>query len=151
MHRHGSYDRYKSPSGTEREDVQRFLCVPCGKTVSVLNDNRLPYRSIHVDQLETWMDWLFCGGPEPPVKEIERDCLKRATRCFVRNSPSLREALGQMVKDIGAEAKSLWRNLHRLGDLREILRILQEKIKFSKNGRGLSLLGSYVCLAAWSG
>lgn len=123
--------------------------------MSVLDDNRLPYRSIHVDQLEAWINWLFSGGPEPPAKEIERDCLKRATQCFVRNSPSLREALGQIVKDIGAEAKSLWRSLRRLGDLRKILRILQEKIKFPKHGlgksRGLSLLGSYLCLAAWSG
>jgi len=98
VHRHGSYDRYKEPKGKEKEDVPRFLCVPCGQTVSVLDDQRLPYRSIRVDRLERWLNWQFSGGPEPPaMEEVERGCMERALACFVRNNPSLVKALGQIV------------------------------------------------------
>ena len=156
VHRHGSYDRYKGPEGTEQEAVDRFLCVPCGRTVSVLDDQRLPYRSIQVDRLERWLNWQFSGGPEPPaMKEVERGCAERALACFVRHSPSLIKALGQIVKHVHADAGSLWRVLRRWGDLRTILRQLQEKIKLpfqrGEKRRGLSLIGTHVCLAAWSG
>ena len=156
VHRHGSYDRYKGPESAEQEAVDRFLCVPCGQTVSVMDDQRLPYRSIRVDRLECWLNRQFNGGPEPPaMREVERGCMERALACFVRNSPSLVKALGQIVKHVRADAGSLWRVLGRLGDLGTILRQLQEKIKLPFLGgekrRGLSLLGTYVCLAAWSG
>ena len=153
VHRHGSYPRHKEPTGTEKEAVERFLCVPCRRTMSVLDDDRLPYRTVRVQQLERWMDWRFNGEPQPPaVEEVERGCLQRAVACFVRNSPSLIEALGQIVKHVRADAGSLWRALHRLGDLRKTLRELQTKIKLPASGqkrRGFSLLGAYVCLAPW--
>jgi len=156
VHRHGSYDRYKEPESKEKEEVPRFLCVPCGHTVSVLDDELLPYRSIRVDRLECWLNWRFGGGPEPlATREVERGCADRALACFVRNSPSLIKALGQIVNHVRADAGSLWRVLRRLGDLGTILRQLQEKIKLPfqrpEKRRGLSLLGTYVCLAAWSG
>jgi len=156
VHRHGSYDRYKELESKEKEEVPRFLCVPCGQTVSVLDDELLPYRSIRVDRLEGWLNWQFSGGPEPPaIREVERGCLERALACFVRNNPSLVQALGQIVKHVRADAGSLWRVLSRLGNLGTILRQLQEKIKLpfrrGEKRRGLSLLGTYECLAAWSG
>lgn len=81
--------------------------------------------------------------------------MERALACFIRHSPSLCEALGQIVRHVRADAGKLWRSLHRLGDLRTILRQLQEKIKLpfrrGETRRGLSLLGAYECLAAWSG
>ena len=100
------------------------------------------------------MDWRFNGAPQPPaVEEVERGCLQRAVECFVRNSPSLIEALGQIVKHVRADARSLWRALRRLGDLGKTLREWQEKIKLptalGQKRRGLSLLGAYVCLAPW--
>ena len=155
VHRHGSYARHKAPTGTEKEAVERFLCVPCRRTMSVLDDDRLPYRTVCMKQLERWLDWQFSGGPEPPaMKEVERGCLQRAVACFVRNSPSLIEALGQIVKHVRADAGSLWRALRRLGDLGKTLREWQAKIKLptasGQKRRGLSLLGAYVCLAPWS-
>lgn len=153
VHRHGSYPRHKEPTGEEKEDVERFLCVPCGRTMSVLDDERLPYRTVLLTRLERWMDWQFNGEPLPTaVGERERGCLQRAVTCFVRNSPSLIEALGQIVKHVRADAGSLWRTLRRLGDLRKTLRELQTKIKRPASGqkpRGFSLLGAYVCLAPW--
>jgi len=49
MHRHGSYQRYQKPKGREKFPMQRYLCLPCGHTVSVLPANRLPYRPLEVD------------------------------------------------------------------------------------------------------
>jgi len=153
VHRHGSYPRHKEPTGEEKETVDRFLCVPCGRTMSVLDDERLPYRTVLLTRLERWMDWRFNGAPQlPAVGERERGCLQRAVACFVRNSPSLVEALGQIVRHVRADAGALWRTLRRLGDLRRTLRELQTKIKFPASGqrrRGFSLLGAYVCLAPW--
>ena len=154
VHRHGSYPRHKEPTGTETEAVERFLCVPCRRTMSVLDDDRLPYRTVGVERLTQWLDRQFSGGPAPPaVKEVERGCLERAVACFVRNSPSLVEALGQIVKHVRADAGSLWRALRRLGDLGTTLREWQTKIKLptasGQTRRGLSLLGAYVCLVPW--
>lgn len=154
VHVHGSYSRNREPEGEEKEAVPRFLCVPCGRTVSVLDDERLPYRTVRVERLKRWLDWQFSGGPAPPaMKEVERGCMERAVRCFVRNSPSLIEALGQIVKHVRADAGSLWRALRRLGDLGKTLREWQAKIKLpteaGQKRRGLSLLGAYVCLAPW--
>ena len=36
MHRHGNYKRYKKPKGAEKFPMQRYLCLRCGHTVSVL-------------------------------------------------------------------------------------------------------------------
>jgi len=135
-----------------KEKIHRYLCTLCNWTISVLPDNQLPYRSIDVTRLALWMDWEFLKGPEPPnIGEKERGCMRRAFNCFIRNSPALTGALGQIVKDGCSNARSLWRTLSRLGDVSSILRFLQEKLKSEKTVdgglRGFSLLGRYCCLA----
>ena len=151
MHRHGSYPRYKDCERPETERVPRFLCVPCGVTISVAPDTRLPYRSLGLDVLRRWFDWQFCGGPDPPVAgEKERGCVKRALKCFESHSPTLRTALGQIVTKLGTDAGSLWRTLSRLSKTEAILHFLQAKLKPLDGGdgrRGFSLLGTYRCLA----
>ena len=56
MHRHGCYKRYQKPKGGEKFPMQRFLCRPCGHTVSVLPANRLPYRPLEVERLQGGFD-----------------------------------------------------------------------------------------------
>jgi len=51
-HRHGCYERYADPQGTQKESVQRYLCPPCGLTFSVLLAHRLPYRPIRAERLQ---------------------------------------------------------------------------------------------------
>ena len=109
------------------------------------------YRSVSLEVVKQWLDWALGGGPAPPVAgERERGCASRAVGCFVRHSPVLGTALGQIVRDVGAGAASLWRTLVRLSKTEPILRFLQAKLKpgDEANGRrGFSLLGTYRCLA----
>jgi hypothetical protein len=155
VHKHGSYVRYCGLEGgtdDDRWNIPRFLCVLCRWTISVLPDNQLPYRSIDVGRLVLWLNREYLGRPEPPAaSEKEKGCVRRALRCFVRHSPSLIKALGQIVKDIGASARSLWRSLSRLNDMSGMMRFLQEKLKPEKLADGgfvgFSLLGCYRCLA----
>jgi hypothetical protein len=151
VHKHGYYHRYSDPQSSGQEKTPRFLCVVCGFTISVLRNDLLPYRSVHVDRLKEWFEWQFRGGPEPPCGgEKERGCLKRATRCFTLHNPALREALGQIVKEIGADATSLWRTLVHLSKTADILHFLQKKLKpltVNRRTLGFSLLGTYRCLA----
>ena len=46
IHGHGSYERYANCDDNTLEAILRFLCVPCGHTISVLPDHRLPYRAV---------------------------------------------------------------------------------------------------------
>jgi len=153
VHKHGHYNRNGGPEDDDdKEKVSRFLCVPCNSTISVLPENKLPYRSINAERLVAWMNWELNAGPEPPVRgEKERGCMRRAFQCFIRHSPALTGALGQIVRDVCANAQSLWRTLTRQGNVSSILRFLQDKLKPEKTGdgawRGYSLLGHYRCLA----
>ena len=52
VHVHGPYDRYANCDDEQKEDVPRFLCVPCGRTISVLPDHFLPYRAVAVPLVE---------------------------------------------------------------------------------------------------
>jgi len=153
VHKHGSYSRHCSTKfASVKEKIHRYLCTICNWTISVLPENQLPYRSIDATRFILLLNWKFHGGPEPPnIGTEERGCMRWALDCFIRNSPALTGALGQIVKDGCSNARSLWRTLSRLGDVSSILRFLQEKLKPEKtiNGglRGFSLLGRYRCLA----
>jgi len=151
VHRHGSYPHYQDCDSARQGRVLRFLCVICGRTISVVPDTRLPYRSVGLQQVQAGLAWRFGGGPAPPEgSERERGCVKRALQCFESHSPALRHALGQIVQDVGADATALWRTLGRLSTTGPILRFLQEKLKPLAQGhtrRGFSLLGTYRCLA----
>ena len=151
VHRHGTYGHYRDCQSAEKERVPRYLCVWCRTTISVVADSRLPYRSVSLEVVKQWLDWALGGGPAPPVAgERERGCASRAVRCFVRHSPVLGTALGQIVRDVGAGAASLWRTLVRLSKTEPILRFLQAKLKPEADAagrRGFSLVGTYRCLA----
>jgi len=79
MHRHGSYRRYKQPKGDDRFWMQRYLCLPCGHTVSVLPTNRLTYRPLEVTRLQGHFDAQakVSTGLDPPPEPIEAGCLSR--------------------------------------------------------------------------
>jgi hypothetical protein len=79
IHRQAKYDRYANCQElTKSKWIARFLCRPCGHTISVLPDDTLPYRPISVPLTEASFDAKAAGKPQPPVTETERGCLKRA-------------------------------------------------------------------------
>ena len=142
IHSHGSYSRRCHPRGEEFIAITRWLCVVCGRTISVLPDWLFPYRSIHVDVFEAWLCAQYRGRAPPLVCEVEKECLRRAHKRFEERIPSLTSRLGQMVEPINPSALELWNSLQALNPLREILRMLSEQFK-------ISLLADYLCLQPW--
>jgi len=147
IHRHGAYGRHGDTEEEEKSvKVPRFLCNPCGRTISVLPDEMPPYRPVKVDVLEEHFDaeaGVPCEQPQAPRTVKTNDCLKRAWRRFTRRLDALTSLLGQMMQIRASDAKLIWKQLRRLGNLREILRLLSWKFK-------TSLLGDYQCLKPWS-
>ena len=144
MHRHGSYRRYKKPKGAQKFPVQRYVCPPCGRTVSVLPANRLTYRPLEVTRLQTYFDAQakVNTGLDPPPEPIEAGCLQRAWKRFLTRVPPLKEAFGQMLPAQLRTAQQLWKQLRRgVGTAEDILRFLAQHCK-------RSLLGDYACLRA---
>jgi hypothetical protein len=145
VHVHGPYDRYANCDDQEKEDIPRFLCVPCGRTISVLPDHFLPYRAVAVPLVEKQFDAQANPGqsPEPPATQKEEGCLKRAWARFQQRVRSLTARLGQMIRPVKPTAAQLWNQLRRRGNLAAIL--LQLARPFH-----CSLLGDYLCLRPWS-
>ena len=140
LHRNGRYQRYAKAEGADKVDIPRYLCVPCGRTCSVLPDSLLPYRPIETSLVQAWFDVALGGetGP-PPVTEKERGCLHRALNRFGERVTPLRTMLGQMLKRVRPTAQQLWQGLREWGNLKEILLLLARDFK-------TSLLGQYRCL-----
>ncbi len=142
MHRHACYERYKHPKGTEKFAVQRFLCPPCGRTVSVLPANRLTYRPLEVKPLEGRFDAQAGVGTglDPPPEPIEAGCLQRAWNRFLTRVKVLQDAFGQMLPAELHTAQQLWKELRRgVGSAEQMLPFLAQHCK-------RSLLGDYACL-----
>lgn len=140
VHGNGRYQRLKSPDGNEMISVPCWNCTGCSLSFSVLPDGVLPYRAISTEQLESELDSAFCGKDSPQQTENEKGCLKRALHSFIQNTPSLADALGQIIKTIHPSAAQLWKELRELaGTLRKILLYLADPFK-------VSLLGMYQCL-----
>jgi hypothetical protein len=142
MHRHGSYQRYQQPKGGELFAMERYLCLPCGHTVSVLPANRLPYRPLEVDRLQGGFDAQAKVGTglDPPPEPIEAGCLQRAWQRFLTRVNLLQDALGQILPAELHTAQQLWRALRRgVGSAEAMLRLLARACK-------RSLLGDYACL-----
>ena len=142
MHRHGAYERYANPKGKQKFSVQRYLCLPCGDTVSVLPANRLSYRPLEVERLQTHFDGqakLSCGL-DPPPEPIEAGCLQRAWNRFLARVEILKNAFGQMLPAELPTAQQLWKELRRVvGSTEAMLGFLAQSCK-------RSLLGDYTCL-----
>jgi hypothetical protein len=141
---HGDYDRYDNCDDDLELAIARFLCVPCGHTISVLPDDRLPYRPVSVPLVEKHFDARAKSGPEPDATEKEKGCLKRAWTRFSQRVAPLTVVLGQMIKPVKPGAIALWNQLRRLGNLAAILRQLAHPFN-------TSLLHDYRCLIPWSG
>jgi hypothetical protein len=142
MHRHGSYRRYRQPKGGETFAMDRYLCPPCGRTVSVLPANRLPYRPLEVKRLQGAFDAQaeVGTGLDPPPGTIEAGCLQRAWKRFLTRVDRLKDAFGQMLPAELESAEQLWKELRRtVGSVEDILRFLARNCN-------CSLLGDYACL-----
>ena len=142
MHRHGSYQRYKQPKGDGRFSMQRYLCPPCGHTVSVLPPNRLTYRPLEVTRLQGHFDAQakVSTGLDPPPEPIEAGCLQRAWKRLLTRVESLKNAFGQILPVELGTAEQLWKQLRRcVGSAEQMLRFLAQNCK-------RSLLGDYACL-----
>jgi hypothetical protein len=143
VHAHGSYHRYAKADGPQTIRIERWLCSVCGGTISVIPDNRLPYRAVDADLAMRWFDHLLHGrAPPPPATEKERGCLERALQAFIQHIPELTRALGQIVRAITPSAAQLWTLLRRGRNLVDILRFLADDFK-------TSLAGDYACLRQW--
>jgi hypothetical protein len=144
IHRHDTYERYG-----DCDDINplilvilRFLCVPCGHTISVLPDNVLPYRAVPAPLVEKHFDAKSNDTPEPPANEKEKGCLKRAWNRFGQRVAALATVLGQMLQIRAQAPKPLWSALRQRGNLPAIL--LQLARPFNT-----SLLHDYLCIKPW--
>ena len=144
MHRHGSYQRYHQPTGADTFAMQRYVCLPCGHTVSVLPPNRLPYRPLEVDRLQGHFDAqakVSCGL-DPPPEPVEAGCLQRAWTRFLTRVENLSNVFGQMLPTGPHTGPQLWKELRRgVGSAEQMLSFLAQSCK-------CSLLGDYACLRA---
>ena len=143
LHRHGHYTRYAQPEGSGKTRIQRFLCKFTGKTVSVLPDALLPYRSINVPDVQEYFDRLASSthvqAPSPQSETI-RDYLDRVWKRFsaTDRATSLTDFFGQRLPRT-ASPQALWSAMrHAAGNLSQILLELASQ--------GKSLLGDYRCL-----
>lgn len=122
--------------------MPRFLCLPCGHTVSVLPAGRLTYRPLAVERLQGYFDGqakVSCGL-DPPPEPIEAGCLQRAWNRFLTRVETLKDAFGQMLAAQLHQAQALWKEVRRaVGSAEDMLRFL------AQNGKR-SLLGDYACL-----
>jgi hypothetical protein len=122
--------------------VQRFLCVSCGHTVSVLPGARLTYRPLEVGRLQGFFDaqaGVSCGL-DPPPGVVEAGCLHRAWDRLLTRVDVLKDAFGQLLASELHTAQQLWKELRRgVGSAEDMLRFLARHCK-------RSLLGDYACL-----
>jgi hypothetical protein len=142
---HGTYERYANCNDDQKEEVDRFLCRPCGRTISVLPDHFLPHRAVSAPLVQQHFDAQANPGEseEPPATETEKGCLKRAWARFQQRVAPLKAKLGQMIRAVKPSAAQLWNQLRRKSNLPAIL--LQLAHRFNT-----SLLHDYRCLRPWS-
>jgi len=142
---HGSYQRNANCNDQQKEDINRFLCRPCGHTISVLPDHFLPYRAISVPLVQQHFDAQTNPGEakEPPATEAEKGCLKRAWARFKQRVAPLKAKLGQIVSAVKPSPARLWNQLRRQSNLSTILLRLAKPFN-------TSLLADYLCLVPWA-
>ncbi len=147
VHRHGTYQRYADPRGSkkveEEESIQRYLCPPCGLTLSVLPPHRLPYRPIRCERLQEDFDHragIQTEGLDPPPRVVEAGCLQRAWSALTARVTSLREAFGQLVSSTVSDGVSFWASVRQAFDS------VPKMLCFLGEHHRISLLGNYRCL-----
>ena len=148
VHKHGCYERYANPAGDKKkqqdlESIQRYLCRPCGLTLSVLPPHRLPYRPIRAERLQGDFDQragIQTQGLDPPPRAVEAGCLQRAWSALSARVATLKDACGQLVCSTVSDGLSLWRALRPSFDsVSKVLCFLSEHHR-------ISLLGHDRCL-----
>lgn len=142
LQKHGHYERYSQPEGSSKTRIPRFLCKFAGKTVSVLADTFLPYRSIKVPVVQEHFDQLFnIAQAVPPAHSgPDQSALTRTWKrfCETDRATSLADFFGQRLPRT-LSPRTLWKAIrHTAGDLSQILLELATA--------GKSLLGDYRCL-----
>jgi len=143
VHRHGHYERYEEPEGSSLERVFRFLCRPCGLTISVLEPHRLPYRAIRAERLAGEFDQragIQTQGLDPPPRVVEAASLDRAWSALSARVNVLQEAFGQLIESSVSEVASLWRSVRLAMDS------VPRMLFFLSEHHRISLLGNYQCL-----
>jgi hypothetical protein len=147
VHKHGCYERYADPAGAkeddEKERIQRYLCRPCGLTLSVLPPHRLPYRPIRAERLQGDFDQragIQTPGLDPPPRAVEAGCLKRAWSALAARVNALKDAFGQLVESAVSEAAPFWASLRQSFDS------VPKMLCFLSQHHHISLLGHYRCL-----
>lgn len=143
MHRHGVYERYADPEGSEKERIERYLCRPCGLTFSVLPTHRLPYRPVRATRLQEDFDQragIQPQGLDPPPRIAEAGCLQRAWSALTKRVATLRDAFGQLVLSTVSDGASFWTSLRQSFDS------VAKMLCFLSEHHRISLLGNYRCL-----
>ena len=138
LHRHGAYERYAHCDGQHCLRIERFRCPRCGRTFSVLPQDRLPYRAVTTPRVEAEFDARASGTDPPPTGEKERGCLRRAWQRFAGRVAPLCAWLGQMIAPINPSVSECWKALRHWDNLAGILRLLATKFN-------TSLLADYRC------
>jgi hypothetical protein len=142
-HRHGRFTRFASCDGPERRACQRFLCPPCGRTLSVIPKGMLPYRSLPVRCLQAGFDHRSGRTPRrPKCTEATAGAVSRAWKRLASRLPVLCACLGQMLRPQPQSAESLWKQMRQTEDAEEWLRLLARKFQ-------ISLLADYRTLHGW--
>jgi hypothetical protein len=143
VHCHGHYLRYADPEGSCQERIDRFLCHPCGLTISVLSPHRLPYRAVRAERLQADFDCragIQTQGLDPPPRVVEAGCLQRAWSSLSARVNTLKDAFGQLVCSTVSEVASLWAGLRMSQDS------VPRMLCFLSEHHHISLLGNYLCL-----
>ena len=156
LHGHGSYSRYSDPDGYGCFEVPRYCCNRCRLTISVLADNRLPYRPVAAEELEAAFDGKAqvlatmalpaatptatptatpiatpIATPAPP-SEKKSGCFDRAWTAWNRNSRQIAELIGHKLPRAASEdAAQCWRSLRETLNIKGILSILWTRFKTS--------------------
>jgi hypothetical protein len=143
VHRHGTHLRFAAPEGSEQERIQRYLCRPCGLTLSVLPRHRLPYRPIRAERLQGDFDrraGIQTQGLDPPPRVVEAGCLQRAWSALTARVKTLKDAFGQLIESSVSEVAPFWANL------RQSFNSVSKMLWFLGEHHHISLLGNYRCL-----
>lgn len=147
VHRHGTYERFADPRGSkpkeEEESIQRYLCRPCGLTLSVLPSHRLPYRPVRTERLQGDFDQragIQTQGLDPPPRPVEAGCLQRAWSVLTKRVATLKDAFGQLIVKPVSDGASFWANLRQSFDS------VSKMLCFLSEHHRISLLGNYRCL-----
>ena len=144
---HGTYLRCANCNDNDqKEAIARYLCRPCGHTLSVLPDDFLPYRAASVSLVQAHFDAQASPGSAPPpaTTEKEKGCLKRAWNRFSQRLAALAAVLGQRMQLRDSHSpKRFWSTLRRWGSLEAILLQLSQPFN-------TSLLHDYLCVRPWN-